>query len=324
MNIFQQIHKSVELLRKGEVAGIPTETVYGLAASIDSDAALRRVFAVKERPLFDPLIVHVSSIEQARRVSREFPAVAESLAERFWPGPLTMVLPRSPELNPLISAGLDTVGIRMPRHVVARRVLRETGVPFAAPSANKFGRTSPTNAEHVRKEFARDGVFVVDGGPCEVGLESTVVSIDCSESGVAVRILRPGMVTAELLEAALSSWPVPVTIERAHSQASPGHLENHYMPAIPLVIVPEGVLPLSETRLKSISADLSLSGSRYAVVELEADPLMVARKLYSDLRAGASQEVDFLVVERSARGIRAGWAAIWDRLKKASTLEYLK
>jgi L-threonylcarbamoyladenylate synthase len=155
------IERAAEILSRGGVVGMPTETVYGLAASIRSDEGLQRIFAVKERPFFDPLIVHINALSQKDEVVREWPKTAAFLAEHFWPGPLTMVLPRNLNLNSLITAGLDTVGIRMPRHPIATHLIECTGAPIAAPSANKFGKTSPTTIDHVRNEFLKEDLFVL-------------------------------------------------------------------------------------------------------------------------------------------------------------------
>ena len=153
MGIFSDISRARNALRGGDVVGMPTETVYGLAAPISNEAGIRRIFEVKDRPFFDPLIVHIASFAQLDLVVQDFPPLAQLLTQAFWPGPLTIVLPRSEAVNPLICSGLPTVGVRMPRHLLALRLIRSVGEPLAAPSANKFGRTSPTSAAHVRAEF---------------------------------------------------------------------------------------------------------------------------------------------------------------------------
>ena len=227
------LSKARDLLLKGEVVGIPTETVYGLAGSIESEKGLRRIFSLKERPFFDPLIVHVSSFRQAASLVLEWPPLADFLARRFWPGALTIVLPKAPHVNPLITSGLDTVAIRMPDHSIARDLIDILGHPLAAPSANKFGRTSPSQASHVRDEFANDNLFVIDGGECQIGVESTVIAFQSGDDNTEVQILRPGGITQTMLEHALERWGKPTTVRRAASEASPGHLKHHYMPKLP-------------------------------------------------------------------------------------------
>jgi L-threonylcarbamoyladenylate synthase len=212
----QDLIRARDLLRNGDVVAIPTETVYGLAASIASHDGLKKIFALKERPFFDPLIVHVASFEQAKSVVSEFPPLADFLTRWFWPGPLTVVLPKASNIDPVITSGLETVAVRYPAHPLAQDLIRLVGSPLAAPSANKFGRTSPSTASHVRSEFKGSPLLVLDGGPCEVGLESTVLTIAKTPEGAdQIRILRPGGITAEAIEEALVRWSAPVEVVRA-------------------------------------------------------------------------------------------------------------
>jgi len=304
--------KAAELLKKGEVVAIPTETVYGLAASIESDSGLRKIFSTKERPFFDPLIVHVASFEQAHEVTREFPPLADFLARWFWPGPLTLVLPKAASVNPVITSGLDTVAVRYPSHPLAQEIIKLNGAPVAAPSANKFGRTSPSTAEHVRQEFG-DDLYVVDGGACEVGLESTVAAVSTNE----IRILRPGGITKEDLEKALTRWAQPATVVRAESSESPGHLKHHYMPTIPLVIVRE---PPTPKLLAEIARDLKKPAPQNPKeLDLTDDAAQAARRLYSEMRELSESGADFLYVIRSEMRDGGLWAAVWDRLTRAAS-----
>jgi len=188
--------RAAELLRAGQLVAIPTETVYGLAANALDEAAVRRIFAAKGRPYSSPLIVHVADLAMARDMAREWPPEAEKLAERFWPGPLTIIVPKSDRVPDIVTAGLPSVALRMPAHPVALAVIRAAGVPLAAPSANRFTQLSPTTAQHVRDALGDAVDLVLDGGPCTVGIESTVISL----TGPIPRILRPGMISQTQIE----------------------------------------------------------------------------------------------------------------------------
>ncbi|NDF16271.1 threonylcarbamoyl-AMP synthase, partial [bacterium] len=214
MSLDQELERAKARLEGGGVVALPTETVYGLAASIRSEEGIKKIFAIKERPFFDPLIVHISDLEQKKQVISEWPPLADFLAKRFWPGPLTLVLPKHPSLNPLITSGLDTVGVRMPAHPIARQLIEKCGFPLAAPSANKFGKTSPTKAEHVRKGFEKEDLLILDGGQSEVGLESTVVALAREGDKDVVTILRPGAVTFDILDSAMKERGVPFELKR--------------------------------------------------------------------------------------------------------------
>ena len=308
-----------DLLIKGDVVSIPTETVYGLAAAIDSEIALKKVFSLKERPFFDPLIVHVASFEQAREVTREFPPVADFLARWFWPGPLTLVLPKAASVSSLITSGLDTVAIRFPDHRLAIDLINLLGTPLAAPSANRFGRTSPSTAAHVRAEFPDANLLIVDGGPCQVGLESTVIAFaQTIEGHDQIRILRPGGVTAEQLENALERWSHAVTVVRAESNESPGHLKHHYMPDVPLVIIK--ALP-TEGDLRAIAQDLKLVKVPLRPMELkfDEDASHAARTLYSGLRGASEAGADLIFVIEKPERTGGLWSAVWDRLTRAAS-----
>ncbi|MEX0887295.1 MAG: L-threonylcarbamoyladenylate synthase, partial [Phycisphaeraceae bacterium] len=204
-----RVGEAAAALRAGRVVAFATETVYGLGANALDAGAVARVFELKGRPRFDPLIVHVADADAVRGLVTDFPEAARVLAAAFWPGPLTLVLPKQPTVPDLVTAGLGTVAVRVPAHPAAQALIREAGLPIAAPSANRFGGVSPTRAEHVRDEFAACGpaeiACIVDGGPCETGVESTVVSL----AGDEPVVLRPGGVTQERIEAALGR-PVAV------------------------------------------------------------------------------------------------------------------
>jgi len=235
------MQRAVSLLRGGQLVAMPTETVYGLAAHALDAQAVRSIFTAKGRPANDPLIVHVSGKEQAAKVAALNP-LAEKLMAHYWPGPLTLVLPKQPCVPPEVTAGLDTVAVRSPAHPVARQLLELSGLPLAAPSANPFGYISPTRPEHVRDSLGEACPPILDGGACTIGLESTILDIAVPERP---RLLRPGPITHEELEAFLGC---PVIIpERTDGddspQAAPGMLSRHYSPRTPLALLAPGQEP---------------------------------------------------------------------------------
>lgn len=239
----EHISDAVDALNSGRLIGLPTETVYGLAGNALDAHVVAAIFQAKRRPHFDPLIVHVATLDEARKLSPQFPTAAETLAEQFWPGPLTLVLPRAPELPELLSAGLETIAVRMPAHPIASEVIRTAGFPLAAPSANRFGRISPTQASHVLQELdGEDRVAgVLDAGPCQFGLESTVVGFP--EENRAV-IYRLGGLEVEQLRSVLGRVDVVRAFDAIDDPAlpkrgeqSPGMLARHYAPRTPLVLL---------------------------------------------------------------------------------------
>jgi L-threonylcarbamoyladenylate synthase len=302
------------LLRSSNVVAIPTETVYGLAGDISKPDAIDKIFKIKMRPFFDPLIVHLADRAQADQVVEVFPPLAEKLAAAFWPGPLTIVLPKKSHLNPKITSGLETVGIRVPKHELTRRLLKELGSPLAAPSANKFGQTSPTTASHVRDEFAScaDEVFVLDGGPCEVGVESTVIGFNDSFS--EIHIYRPGMITDTDLQKYAH-------VRIKNSPAAPGQLEHHYMPKIPLIILSS--MGLTIDNYESICQKLGLQYLHPSWMSLPSEASLAARTLYQNLREAAAKAHSNCILLKhniSAQKSSSSWDAIDDRLKKAAKL----
>lgn len=303
------IARAASMLRAGHLVAFPTETVYGLGAHARDPRAIRAVFAGKGRPATDPLIVHVADIAGARSVCGDWPDSAELLAEAFWPGPLTLVLPRSDDVPDEITAGGPTVGVRIPAHPVALALLRAAQVPIAAPSANRFGRISPTTAEHVAEELT--GIFdlLIDGGPTPFGVESTVVDL----TGERPVVLRPGVVTLEDLTAVVG--PVEHHERRADPEEaaadSPGTFLRHYAPSTPLVVF-EG----SDDVLDELVAAMREESVAVRIVASDPDPELAARHLYAELRRADASGARLLVV-RLVRPDGIG-RAVNDRLFRAA------
>ena len=308
MAMMGDIAEAAKLIRAGALVAFPTETVYGLGANALDLSAIEKIYAAKGRPAESPLIVHVDSVEKARSLVRDWPDKAEILARRFWPGPLTLVLPKQPHVPDRLTAGLDTVGIRIPSNPIALALIREAGVPIAAPSANLFAKLSPTIARHVRETMGDRVAMVLDGGPTTVGIESTVLSL----AGVDAVLLRPGMVTQQQIEEAIG--PIQLAISTGESaHPAPGMHRRHYSPATPLVLVEDGKLP-SGGRGAYLwirqQADAALS------IQMPDDPGAYAAELYAELHDADAQHFDWIAVERPPRD--PAWAAILDRLERAA------
>ncbi|MCK5943844.1 MAG: threonylcarbamoyl-AMP synthase, partial [Planctomycetes bacterium] len=308
-----------------------TETVYGLGANALDEDAVRRVFAAKRRPSFNPLIVHVDDVARVDQVAREVPALARALADAFWPGPLTLVLPRRDAVPDVVTGGLDTVGVRVPRHPVARALIAAAGVPLAAPSANPFTKVSPTTAEHVLAELGGCIHAVVDAGPTEVGIESTVVAIEVDDDGVErVVVLRHGGISQQELERRGFAVVEARDDDRGEVvRRSPGRVERHYAPGVPLVAVDRGddgalQLPASDGASDGAS-DSSCAvlcrgdargADRAALREvLPADAAGFARGLYAALHRIGGSGCAVAFVERLPVG--DAWTAVADRLRRA-------
>jgi L-threonylcarbamoyladenylate synthase len=258
-------------LRAGGVVALPTETVYGLAADITHESAIERVYAIKGRPRDHPLIVHVGSVREMEQYAVAVPPAAHRLAARFWPGPLTIVLRKSPQVPDVVTAGQPTVALRMVDHPLTLAILRVFGGAVAAPSANRFGRVSPTSAEHVRDDLGDDVDYIVDGGPCRVGVESTIVDL----SGEVPAIPRVGAVGPSALASALGT---PVVVRSGGPVRVPGSLASHYAPRAELVLVDAAAVDAEVERRVA-------AGERVAKLTLPEDPAAAARSLYASLRA---------------------------------------
>jgi L-threonylcarbamoyladenylate synthase len=290
------IERAAELIRAGRLVAFPTETVYGLGANALDAVAVERIFAAKGRPRTSPLIVHVASIEMAREVAAEWPGAAETLARRYWPGPLTLVLPKLAIIPDIVTAGLPTVGLRVPAHPMALELIRAAGVPIAAPSANRFTELSPTAAAHVATELAD---YVLDGGPARVGIESTVLSL----VGHAM-LLRPGVIPLPEIESLIGPVETAAAPESG-AHASPGMHARHYRPRTPLYLLgAHDAPPAGRGAWLRIGREMPADATAYAAV------------LYETLHRLDAEGFDWIAVETPPE--TPEWAGVLDRLRRAA------
>jgi len=306
-----EVRRAAEILRRGGLVAFPTETVYGLGADASSPAAMKRLYEVKRRPAEHPVIVHFASGEEAFRWAREVPDGARALAKRFWPGPLTLILKRSELAKGFVTGGQDNVGLRVPSHPVAHELLEAFGKGIAAPSANRFGHVSPTTAAHVREDLGKDVDLVLEGGPSEVGIESTIVDFS---SGAPV-LLRPGRISRAQLEEVLHS---SVSDRAGSDTRHSGGLERHYAPKTPARLVPTHELDREIARLGDKVAVLAFSRPDERVdywLRMPRDPHAYAQRLYAALRELDSAGCDAILVESPPD--TADWTAVLDRLGRA-------
>lgn len=320
----ERIPEAVARLRAGELVAFPTETVYGLGADARNASAVARIFELKGRPADHPLIVHLAGAPHLRHWARDIPALAWPLAEAFWPGPLTLILKRGAGIPDAVTGGQDSIGLRVPDHALALELLAAFAGGVAAPSANRFGRISPTTAAHVRHEFGATTPFVLDGGPCAVGIESTIV--DLTRSGV--RILRPGAITAEDLGYVVGADKMMAPAPGGEDDAAPrvsGTLATHYAPRTPLLrVAPERLDEEVRARL--------VQGLRVAVLARRAAPVhdpkltwqhslpgaaAYAHDLYAHLRVLDAAGAHLILVETPPPGPE--WCAVHDRLARAAS-----
>jgi L-threonylcarbamoyladenylate synthase len=307
----KDIARAARILASGGLVGFPTETVYGLGADASSALAMAKLYAVKRRPADHPVIVHFAFAEEAFSWTRDTPASARLLAAKFWPGPLTLVLRRSQKAKDFVTGGQDSVGIRVPSHPVARELLGLFGRGVAAPSANRFGQVSPTTAAHVRADLGGDVDLVLEGGPTEVGIESTIVDL----SGAAPVLLRPGRISKQQLEGILGSR---VSEKSAASPRHSGGLERHYAPRTPARLVPPYDLDKEIARLKEKVAVLAFSRPDERVdfwLRMPREPQAYAQKLYAALRELDTAGCGEILIE--APPDAPEWSAVRDRLKRA-------
>jgi L-threonylcarbamoyladenylate synthase len=300
--VTDRIGEAVTVLRNGGLVGIPTETVYGLAADASNEAAVRRIFAAKHRPHDHPLIVHIASIEAMAAWSKSIPDTARVLAEACWPGPLSVLVPRATHVLDVVTGGRDTVALRVPAHPMALELLQRFGGGLAAPSANRFGQVSPTTAAHVRADLGDAVDLVLDGGPCPIGVESTIVDCTCSPP----QVLRPGGIPNETVSRLLDG----VLAASSGSSRASGMLVSHYAPRCRVEIV--NSLAEAEARASTHQR----AGRKVDTLDPTQDLVAAAQQLYVWLRDADSRELDVLVaVLPPAEGLGH---AIRDRLTKAA------
>ena len=308
-------NKALSLLQSGEVVALPTETVYGLAGRIDRKSTLKKIFKLKKRPLFDPLIIHCRDTKQVLdHISGQSPIV-EKLFNFFSPGPLTVVAKKNKKISSLVTARKRTAAFRVPQHILTKKILKQLSIPLAIPSANLYGKISPVSASHVISAF-KGLVPVLDGGACEKGLESTIVFPDTKKKKIF--ILRPGMITKENIQSFLDKHQINWGVEHKQDPFQPGGQKSHYRPPAPLYIV--------ETQKKEEEVRYFLSqkfpDKNLKKFQMESSPRKTAKTLYSHLRQISSGTNNILFVIKTKKQSQGLWSAIWNRLTKASLKHY--
>jgi len=303
--------KAIELLKRGEVVAIPTETVYGLAADARNELAIAKIYATKQRPANNPLIVHIASAAQVTDWASEFPPLAQQLAHAFWPGPLTLVLPARAEVSQTVRAGEPTVALRVPAHPVALALLHDSGLGLAAPSANKYTQLSPTTAEHVESGLGHD-IPVLDGGACQVGIESTIVSVHGDEW----QLLRPGMIETAAIAAIAGK---PATQQAAQTPKVPGQHLLHYSPRTPCLLFASIPAMLRYAQTRPAAAALLFGNAEQVTdkdVYLPKDPAQAAEQLYAALHTLDAAQAEVILIESPPA--TPEWDALRDRLQRAA------
>ncbi|MBI1345642.1 threonylcarbamoyl-AMP synthase [bacterium] len=303
------------VIRRGGIVAVPTETVYGLGGNALDRNAVARIFAAKQRPTFDPLIVHVPDFAAVSAVASEISEPAERLARRFWPGPLTIVLPKQAAISELVTSGLPTVGVRVPRHPLMQELLTQSGCPIAAPSANRFGRLSPTRVEHVLDQLGDVIDLVLDGGPCTVGVESTIVKIE----GETATVLRPGGLSIDELQTVIPDVRLATT-ESPTAPEAPGMLPQHYAPRTEIVIA-EGELPRPPSGIRwgllTLTPCHAAGYAVHRVLSDEGDLIVAAARFFEtlhELDRSSLQRIVAVPFPNTGLGI-----ALNDRLRRAAT-----
>lgn len=305
--------RAVALLRAGELVAFPTETVYGLGADASNPEAVHKIFAAKHRPTNHPLIVHLADAAQLPDWACEIPDEARVLAKAFWPGPMTLILKKQPHVPDAATGGQDTIGLRVPDHPVALEMLRAFGGGVAGPSANRFGHVSPTTAQHVRDEFGDAVSLVLDGGPSQVGIESTIIDLSRDE----IVILRPGMIGARAIGAVLGKMPRG-RVANEHAPRVSGSLSAHYAPHTRMRFASRAEIEAAAKDCAVLSHATEYPQGRYAMcIEAPFDPAGYARELYANLRALDVSGAREILVE--ALPADQDWDAIYDRLGRAVT-----
>jgi L-threonylcarbamoyladenylate synthase len=319
----QAVARAAQWLRAGEVVALPTETVYGLAANAWNTGAVRRIYEVKGRPAENPIIVHVASLELARRCVTSWPPVAAKLAAAFWPGPLTLVLPRSEEIPPLVAAGGATVGVRWPAHPLMEAVIRACGFPLAAPSANRANQLSPTTAQHVRKSLGAAIPLIIDGGPARVGIESSVLDL----ASVPPRLLRPGIISPASLLAVLGEGGLETGGPPSAMPRSPGQLPRHYSPKAKLAVLSwrdeadlaaqVSAFAVARDKIHLVTFSRVPPRQKFGRVAVVPQvPEACARSLYAELHQCDEAGAELIIFQAPPPG--ESWRAIADRLARAA------
>lgn len=314
----QEIRRAAAILRGGGIVAFPTETVYGLGADAFNPLAVARIFEIKNRPFFDPLILHIADFNDLSKLVMDIPIHAERLIHRFWPGPLTLVLSKKDEVPDIVTAGLPTVAVRMPQHPIALDLIQKAGCPIAGPSANPFGYVSPTTAGHVREQLGDQVDLILDGGPCEVGLESTIISF----IGEKPRLLRPGGLPLEEVEPIIGK--VEMNLIEESGPSSPGRLPKHYAPQTP-VVVDWREKDLDNYRNKKVGllafreVNVSLPFQQVELLSPKGDLREAAANLFAAIRRLDALTLDFILAEPVPE-VGLG-RAIMDRLRRASHRE---
>jgi len=310
-----EIYRAAEIIRKGGIVAFPTETVYGLGTDVFNPLAVARIFEVKRRPYFDPLIVHVANPADVEKLVKGIPSNAKKLTERFWPGPLTVVLLKEEAIPDIVTAGLPTVAIRMPNHSMALSLIKESQCPIAAPSANPFGYLSPTTAEHVREQLGDQVDLILDGGPCLVGIESTIISF----IGKKPVLLRPGGVSLEEIESIIGKIKInPIEEDRV---SAPGMLPRHYAPRTPIILnwSEKNLDIYKDKKIGLLAFQEPKNNIKFHSVEVlskKGNMREAATNLFAAIRRLDAKNLDLILAEPISE-IGLG-RAIMDRLRRAS------
>jgi L-threonylcarbamoyladenylate synthase len=315
MNNTQAIYRGAEIIKKGGIVAFPTETVYGLGADAFNPLAVARIFEVKRRPYFDPLIIHVANPVDVKKLVKEIPSNAKKLTERFWPGPLTVVLLKKEDIPDIVTAGLPTVAIRMPNHSMALALIKECKCPIAAPSANPFGYLSPTTAEHVRDQLGDQVDLILDGGPCPVGVESTILSFLEEKP----RLLRPGGVSLEEIESIIGKVEISPIEDRP---SAPGMLPKHYAPRTPIILdwSKKNLDSYKDKKIGLLAFQEQKNFLKFHQIEVlskKGDFREAAANLFSAIRRLDAHHLDLILAETIPE-VGLG-RAIMDRLRRATS-----
>ncbi len=312
-SIGKDIRKAAKILSEGGLVAIPTETVYGLAANAFNEEAITNIFKVKNRPSFDPLITHIASINDLKDLTSEIPSVAKKAATIFWPGPLTVILPKTDKISDLITSGLDSAAFRVPNHPITSKLLDLVDFPLVAPSANPFTYVSPTTAQHVADQLGNKADYILDGGPCSIGLESTIISF----TKQTPKILRLGGLSAEEIEQVIGS--IDIQTHSSSTPEAPGMLTSHYSPGKPLLVgkIENLIKENIEKKVGIISFKKSFPSYINSVLAPSENLTEAAQNLFKSLRWMANQPVDIILTEFVPN--HGLGRAINDRLTRASS-----